>query len=437
MTNGKVRAALLVLLLLPVGSRAAARVLAVAGAQPKPAPAAGAGDPGSRAPVEDPLGEVPPDDPSMEAYSHGNYLLFLFDSLWSAALLSIIVFSGFAATLQKWAGKAGPSPNRRVAVYAALFALVTFAGRLPPAVYAGYLREKTYGFANQSFSAWLGDRGKGLLVAGVLQSIFFVILYGAIRRLGRRWWVAGSMLAFLFAVLVMAIYPVFIAPLFNTFEPLRNARLRDAILELARREGIPAGEVYEVDASRQSSHNNAYVAGLLGTQRIVLYDTILERFTPREIEFVMGHEMGHYVLHHVWKTLAFLGLLFLAGFFLADRVSRRVIEGRPELGIVSLAEPSSLPLIVLVLSVFLFLAGPAIATFSRWQERQADLFGLEATHDPVAAVSSFLKFGRLDLDEYHVHPWIEALLYSHPSLARRIRAAQDYARLHGVIVTGS
>src|SRR5207245_2202748 len=167
--------------------------------------------------------------------------------------------------------------------------------------------------------------------------------------------------------------PVFIAPLFNTFEPLKDAQLRSEILAIAKREGIPANEVYQVDASRQSSHHNAYVAGLLGTQRIVLYDTVLKSFAPREIKTIMGHEMGHYVLHHIWKTVAFLAVLLLPVFYIVDRVSRRLIERRPDLGIAAISDPSSLPLIALVSIVLLFLAGPAIATFSRMQERQADL----------------------------------------------------------------
>src|SRR5206468_1701073 len=114
-----------------------------------------------------------------------------------------------------------------------------------------------------------------------------------------------------------------------------------------------------------------------------------------------------------------------------DRVCRRVIQAWPRLGIVALAEPASIPLLSLVLTVFVFVSGPVINTYSRMQEHQADLFGLEATRDPEAAASTFLKFGRLDLDEYHVHPVIETLLYTHPSLAARIRTAQDYARRHG------
>ncbi len=379
-----------------------------------------------------PLADLPADDPRMESYAHGNYILGVVDFLWSAGLLALIAFSGFSATLQAWAGKAARGPNLKVATYVALFTLVTFAGSLPLAVYSGFVRERRFGFANQTFAAWMGDRGKALLVAVVLQALFFTVLYAAILRLGRRWWVAGAGLAIVFLVIALAVAPVFIAPLFNKFAPLENGPLRTDILAMARSEGISAEEVYEVDASRQSSHNNAYVAGLLGTQRIVLYDTLIKEFTPREIKVVMGHEMGHYVLNHIWRFVAFLSVFVLPGFFLADRVSRRIIEGRPAMGISSLAEPASLPVLLLVLSAFLFLAGPALSTFSRIQEHQADVFGLAATRDPVAGASAFLKFGRLDLGEYQVHPWIEALLCSHPSLGSRVRFAQEYARRHGI-----
>ncbi len=399
-----------------------------------PAPTREGAGPRAAAPVmeEHPLGDLPADDPRMEAYSHGNYILGVVDFMWSAGLLALIACSGFGATLQAWAGKAARGPNLKVAMYVALFTLVLFAGSLPLAVYSGFVRERRFGFANQEFAAWLGDRGKALLVAVVVQTLCCMVLYAAIRRLGRRWWVAGAGLAMVFLVIALAVAPVFIAPLFNTFAPLEDGPLRTDILAMARAEGIPAEEVFAVDASRQSSHNNAYVAGLLGTQRIVLYDTLLKQFTPREIKVVMGHEMGHYVLNHIWRFVAFLSLFVLPGFFLMDRVSRRIIEGRPAWGIASLSEPASLPVLLLVLNISLFLAGPALYTFSRFQEHQADVFGLDATRDPVAGASAFLKFGRLDLGEYHVHPWTEALLFSHPSLGNRVRFAQEYARRHGV-----
>src|SRR3989338_7529751 len=166
------------------------------GAGPPPPPGEDAGRQAA-APVmeEHPLGDLPADDPRMESYAHGNYILGVVDFLWSAGLLALIVFSGFSATLQVWAGKVARGPNLKVAVYVALFTLVTFAGSLPLAVFSGFVREKRFGFANQTFAAWMGDRGKALLIGIVLQTLFFMVLYAAIRRLGRRWWVAGAGLA--------------------------------------------------------------------------------------------------------------------------------------------------------------------------------------------------------------------------------------------------
>lgn len=379
---------------------------------------------------ENPLGPIPPDDPRMEAYSHGGYAIYAIGTVWGLVLLALIVATGFGAWLQRLAERVTRRVNLKVAVYAALFAVVAFLGSFPLTVYASYVREKRYGFANQTFGAWMGDQAKGLLIAILLQALFFTALYAVLRRLPRLWWVAGSALAILFVILVLAIAPVFIAPLFNTFEPLHDAALRDDILAMARAQGIPAHEVYQVDASRQSEHNNAYVAGLLGTQRVVIYDTLLKHFTPREIRFVMGHEMGHYVLHHIWKFVALLSVVIVIGFALVDRGARAMLQRAPRLGITALHEPASLPLLLLLLNGWSVLATPALATFSRHEEHQADRFGLEVTGDPAAAASSFIKFGTYDLSEYEVDPWIEALLYDHPSPANRIRFAQSWAARH-------
>lgn len=379
-----------------------------------------------------PLGAVPPDDPRMESYAHGNYVLRVVDYLWTIGLLALIVFSGFGATLQRWTGMITRRPGLQVGWYAALLTLVMFLGTLPLAVYWGFVRERRFGFANQTLAGWLGDQGKGLAIAAVMQALFCMVLYAALRRFGRHAWMAGACLAMACLIVTVAAAPVFIAPLFNRFEPLRDEALRSDILALAQSQGIPADEVYEMDASRQSSHNNAYVTGLLGTERIVLQDTLLRQFTPREIRVVMGHEMGHYVLDHIWRFLAFLALFIVPGFYLVDRLSRLIIARRPGLGVPALTEPSSMPVLLLVLAMLAILASPALSAFSRMQERQADVFGLEATGDPAAAASVFLKFGRFDLGEYQVHPWIEALLFSHPSLGRRVELAREFARKRGI-----
>lgn len=379
-----------------------------------------------------PLGPVPQDDPRMESYAHGNYALMFAGFLWTAGLLAVLVLSGLGAAMQRWIERMARGPSVKVGLYAALFTLVMSAGSLPLAVYGGFLREKRYGFANQTLAGWLIDQGKGLAVAAALNVLFFVVLYAAIRRFGRQAWLAAACLAVLSLIGTLAAAPVFIAPLFNRFEPLEDAGLRSDILALARSEGIPADEVFQMDASRQSSHTNAYVAGLLGTERIVMHDTLLRQFTAREIRAVMGHEMGHYVLNHIWRYVAFLAGLIFPGFYLVDRISRRLIARRPRLGVTALSEPASLPVLLLVLSALLLPASPALMAFSRMQERQADEFGLEATGDPAAAASVFLKFGRIDLGEYHVHPWIEALLFTHPSLGRRVELAREFARERGL-----
>jgi STE24 endopeptidase len=413
-----------------------------------PGPAAGGGAPAAAAPaapapvggprgaaparsiLPDALARVPPDDPRMRAYSRGGYALFIAGGLWNFAVLLCLTASGLGARLQGVVERITTGSDLGTALYAVLLGLFTFAVSFPLALYGGFLRERAYGFATQTFGAWMADRLKGLGVDLALQAALVVALYAILRAAPPLWWAAGSALAIAYVVLGLAVWPVFIAPLFNTFTPLQDAPLRAEILEMARAQGIPAREVYQVDRSRQSLHTNAYVAGLLGTERIVLYDTLLERLDPREIRFIMGHEMGHYVLRHVWKTVALITPLIVLGLWLVDRLARRIIATHPALGIRGLGEPASLPLVLTVLAVYAALVTPLVNTYSRAQESAADRFGLEVTGDPEAAASSFIKFGRDDLSEYRVNPWIEALLYTHPSPAHRIEAAQAYARLH-------
>lgn len=380
--------------------------------------------------VENALTTMPQDDPQHEAYAHGGYWIALVDTIWSILVLWVIVASGFGSRMQRWVEGVTRRPNLVVVLYVVLFTVVSFLTSFPLGLYAGYFREKEFGFLNQGFGGWMGDQGKALCVAIVLQALLLGLVYLALRRLGNAWWVPGAAITIAFVVLGLVIAPVFIAPLFNTFTPLKDEALRREILDMAHAQGIPANEVFEVDASRQSEHNNAYVAGILGTQRVVLYDTILKRFTPREIRYVMGHEMGHYVLHHIWKTVAFISVLVVLGFFFVDRMGRRLIATHPRWGIGGLEQPASLPLVLLLVSLFLTAALPVISTYSRAQEHAADMFGLEVTHDPEAAASVFTKFGRYDLSEYQVNPMIEFLLFDHPSTGNRIRFAQEWARTH-------
>ena len=181
-------------------------------------------------------------------------------------------------------------------------------------VYEGYIREHKYGLLNQSFGPWFREQAIGLAINVVLGAILIVPLFALVRRLGKNWWIWGAMVSIFFLAFVVLIAPVYLAPLFNDYTILQDAHIKDPILSMARANGIPATDVYEFDASRQSNRVSANVSGFGKTMRISLNDNLLKRCTLPEIETTMGHEMGHYVLNHIYKGLVLNGIVIVIGF---------------------------------------------------------------------------------------------------------------------------
>jgi Zn-dependent protease with chaperone function len=362
-------------------------------------------------------------------YSRGRYALYFADTAWGLLILLILLATGLSARFRDWARHASGHPSAVVFLYFVFFLTFVSVLSLPLDLYGGYFREKRFGFANQTLAGWMGDWGKSFAVSLVFGGLFLIVLYAVMRKLPKTYWLAGSAVAILFVIVSMAVYPVFIAPLFNRFTPLPECPLKEKLLAMAQGEGIPARDVYEVDASRQSAHTNAYVAGLLGTQRIVLYDTILKTDTPAEIETVMAHEMGHYVLHHVWKMIAFLSVLILAAFWLISRLYPVLaVRFAGRWGFREISDVAGLPLLLLLLGAMQFLATPGINAFSRHLEHEADAFSLRVTKDPDDLISAFRKFNTIDLSEYDPPPFIEFWLYTHPSLEHRIEFAERWKK---------
>src|SRR2546428_8923670 len=213
-------------------------------------------------------------------------------------------------------------------LYWVQFLAVTSVIVFPFTVYRDFVREHAYGLATQTFGPWLGDKLKFLAVEIVLGGLFLIVIYGVLRRAPRSWWIWGSAVTIFFQVFTAVIAPAYIAPLFNKYTKLDDPRIKDPILSMARANGIPASDVYVMDASRQSTRVSANVSDFLGTERITLNDNLLKRCTLPEIEAVMGHEMGHYVLHHPFIGSVFIGIVILAGLaFLrrsVDAVLRRL-----------------------------------------------------------------------------------------------------------------
>jgi STE24 endopeptidase len=295
----------------------------------------------------------------------------------------------------------------------------------PLAVYTGFFREHRYGLSNQTFGPWFQERITALAVALVILGPLLVLLYAVFRRAPRTWWIWGSVVSLSTLALTSLIAPVFIMPLFNDYRPLSVPELKDPILAMARANGIPADEVYEFDASRQSKRISANVSGILGTMRISLNDNLLSRCTPQEIRSVMGHEMGHYVLNHVYEGLLFFGVLLLAGFAFL-RWGYRAAQRRwgERWGIGGIDDEAGLPLLAAVLSVYFFFTTPFINTFVRSNEAEADIFGLNATREPEGFAEIALKLSEYrKLDPGPIEEWI---FFDHPSGRARIEMAMRW-----------
>jgi STE24 endopeptidase len=229
-------------------------------------------------------------------------------------------------------------------------------------------------------------------------------------------------------VVGVALGPVFIAPIFNKFTPVHDEAIRQSILQMAHDKGVPADDVYETDISRRSDRITAYVAGALGTTRVVMGDTALKRCTPDEIRMIMGHEMGHYVLNHVWKGLAFFGVVIVAGFLFVRWSFAWAVARWPNMGVRGIGDVAGLPLFLLLLSLFFAATAPLLNTHTRAIETEADEFGLDASQAPDAAATTFLKLGEYrDLDP---HPLVEVFFFDHPSGRNRIRHAMDWKAAH-------
>jgi STE24 endopeptidase len=372
------------------------------------------------------LATVPPavQDRS-HAYTNGGYWVGLCGFLLGAAILLVLLHAGWSRRIRDWAERRTGRESVRVFLYYVVFTLVVTALAFPFTMYAGFIREHSYGLATQSVGGWLRDQAVGLAVSLVLGGLATPVLYAVLRRFPRGWPVIGSVVSMLFLAIVLVIAPVFIAPLFNRFTPLEDARIRDPILRLAHANGIAADRVYVQDASRQTTRISAYVSGLLGSERIVLNDNLLRRGSLPEIESVMGHEMGHYVLGHVNQFLIFFTIVVLAGFGILRQVSTWAV-GRWGMrwGVRGIDDPAGLPLLSLILSAYIALLTPVLNAETRSAEAAADAFGLNAARQPDGFATIALKLA--DYRKLDPGPLEEALLFDHPSGRSRILMAMRW-----------
>jgi STE24 endopeptidase len=359
-----------------------------------------------------------------DAYFEGGYWLQLWELLYALGIAAVFLRLGLGRWLTRVAERM-PRPWLRRLAYLFGYLLLGWVLSFPLSVYGGWVREQHYGLSNETFGAWLADALKELALLLVFGSFLLLGVYAAVRRTGRRGWAWATGIVALALVLTVFVGPVFVAPLFNHYTSVPAGPVREGILRMARANGVPADKVYLFDASKQSKRISANVSGLGSTIRVSLNDNLLNSCTPAEVQSVMGHELGHYVLNHIPKSLVFMVLIIGLCLWAVDGVFHQLL-GRygAGWGITSLGDVAGLPLVMALLTVFSFLTTPVVNTLVRTQEQEADLFGLNTAREPDAFAKVAMK-----LSEYrkiNSGPLEEIIFFNHPSGHTRVHTAMQW-----------
>ncbi len=383
-----------------------------------------------RAAVDGYLAKMPPPRRAMSnAYFEGGYWLILWDLLVTLAIMWVLLHFRWSAKMRNLAEHITRFRPLQTALYWIQFIVVTSVLSFPMTMYEGFFRERKYNLMNQAFGGWFRDQLIGLVVGLILGAILIIPLFAIVRRAGRTWWVWGAVLMLVFSAFVSLIAPVYISPLFNQYNKLQDATVKDPILSMARANGIPARDVYEFDASKQSNRVSANVSGFAGTMRISLNDNLLKRCTLPEIATTMGHEMGHYVLNHIYKGLVMFGVLIVVAFAFVNWAVNYVLARRGTAwDIRGIGDVAVLPLAVIVFSLFFFVATPINNTITRTMEFEADMYGLNAARQPDAEANVDMLLG--EYRKLDPSPLEEFVFYDHPSGRTRITAAMQWKAEH-------
>lgn len=366
-----------------------------------------------------------------ERYSRIREWLALAGIAWSLTEMGLALATGLSGRLRSLAQRVAPPRLGPVLPYMVLSTLLSTLSSLPLSYYSGWVVEHRYGLSNQSRLAWLGDELKGLAVGIAIGAPLMQGAYWLLGRFRQSWWLILSALTVPLSILFANLAPVLLMPLFNRFEPLRDRALARRIMDLAEQQGVHVSDVLQMDMSRQTKKANAFFTGVGNTKRIVLGDTLLDEFTPDEVEVVLAHELGHQVHRDIWKMIALSAPTTVLGLYAAHRLAPVLIRRfgqRWGLDLSQgLADVAALPLLTLVAGLALQLVTPLLNALSRRTvEHPADRYALELTHNPDAFISAMQKLGRMNLANPHPHPVVKWLMYSHPTLRERIEFARRY-----------
>ena len=370
---------------------------------------------------------VPEPTEQAKAYYRSGNALWALNTLWALVLPALLLWTGFSARMRDWARTIGRKWFFIVAIYWVLFTVATTALDLPRIYYEQFVRQHAYGLSNQTLGKWASDQFANLGVTLIIGALFLWVPYLLLKKSPRRWWIYTSALAVPFIILIVLVQPIWIDPLFNRFGPMQDKTLETEILALADRAGIEGGRVFEVAKSEDTKALNAYVNGFGNTKRIVLWDTIIKALDRKQLLVVMGHEMGHYVLNHMWKLIGILTVTVFLALYAVQRLSATLIHrfsGR--FGFTTLDDVASLPLVLMLFTAVSLVTDPIALATQRHFEHEADRFALEITRDNHAGATAFVILQQENLAvprPGRLYTWFRM---SHPPIGERIDFFNDY-----------
>lgn len=358
------------------------------------------------------------------AYTAGNHWHLLWGLLVSALITWLIVRWGILDRIQE---RLGPRrPALRAFLVSGTFLLIAPLISLPWTIYEEWWREKSYGRTSQALGDFLMQNGIAIVVSALVAGLFLTGLYWLMRKAGRRWWLWSGALTAAGLAFVMLLSPILIEPLFNKYQPVPDGPVRAALVDMAAKAEIPPEKIFMYDGSRQSNNFTANVSGVLGSARIAISDVAMKEASLAEVRAVTGHEIGHYVLGHVWRGVIVFSLLAMLLFFLADRLFPRF--ARLFRSDARIDEPRGIPVLGFIVGLFGLLAMPITNSLSRMGESEADNYSLRTVNEPDALAGALVKTA-----EYRYprpNPVQEFIFYTHPSVERRVRNAMEWKASH-------
>ena len=364
-----------------------------------------------------------------DAYFEGGYWLLLWNAVVGIAVTWAVLHFGYAARLSAWARRV---IGGRLFLATLLWGLIFFAAisliELPWVIYTDFVREHQYGMSNQDFGQWLGDQAKNFAISTPLTALVVAMVMIAVRRSPRRWWIYGGTISVAFMAFGIAVAPILIEPLFNKYTPMTASPLREEILKIARGNGVPVTNVYIVDQSRQTTRVSANVAGLGSTARVALNDNLLATHDDAGTLAVMGHETGHYALNHIVVLIVSFAAVLMAGFVTVQSAVPALIRRYPGWRVEGMTDPAAIAVAVIVLTVFFLVMTPVTNTITRFQESQADIFGLNAARAPDGFARSAIRLGQYR--KLEPTPFEEFVFFDHPSGYTRVHMSMQWKAEH-------